>query len=131
VSHLNGVSGQAVMRYRRKFPNFLSKNRVARPLVCGGVQHRIGTAAGAVGQSGSLRGGCLPPPSRLSVPVGRLPIGRSLPSCPTTAPSALRAHTPGFRPFGQAIALVSTSISHTLCDGAASHRVYPGGRKGA
>ena len=55
------------------------------------MRHRSKTAARAVGQAGSLRGGCLPPPSSANVPVGRLPIVRSLPSCPTTAPSALRA----------------------------------------
>ncbi len=70
--------------------------------------------ARAVGQDGILRGGCLPPPSRANVPVGRLPIGRSLASCPTPGPSALRARTPGLRPLCQAIAPAATSMSHTL-----------------
>jgi hypothetical protein len=74
--------------------------------------------------AGSLRGGCLPQPSRANVPVGRLPIGRSLPGCPTTAPSVLRAHTLGFPPLCQAIAPASTSMSHprpqTLLDLAGS-----------
>jgi hypothetical protein len=39
-----------------------------------------------VGQAGSLRGGCLPPLSGASAAVGRLTIGRSLPSRPTKAP---------------------------------------------
>ena len=74
-----------------------------------------------VQQAGRLRGGCLPPPPRANVPVGRLPIGRSLPSCPTTAPSALRAHTLGFPPICQGIAPASTSISHTPCLDALSY----------
>jgi len=39
-----------------------------------------------VGQDGILRGGWQPPPSRANVRVGRLPIGRSLPSCPQQRP---------------------------------------------
>src|ERR1039457_4339015 len=43
-----------------------------------------------VGQAGSLRGGWLPPLSAAIAAVGRLTIGRSLPSCPTGAPPAWR-----------------------------------------
>src|ERR1039457_4120586 len=43
-----------------------------------------------VGQAGSLRGGWLPPLSAAIAAVGRLTIGRSLPSCPTGSPPAWR-----------------------------------------
>jgi len=62
-----------------------SANANESPAPALGVRHSSGTDAGAVGQAGSLRGGCLPPPSRANAPVGRLPIGRSLPSCPTNS----------------------------------------------
>jgi len=82
-----------------------------------GARHRSGTNASAVGQAGSLRGGCLPPPSRSNAPVGRLPIGRSLPSCPTTASSAWRALKLGFPALCQLFAPASTSMSHTHSGG--------------
>jgi hypothetical protein len=41
----------------------------------------------------------LPPLSGANAAVGRLPIGRSLPSCPTRASPALRTHALRFKPF--------------------------------
>jgi hypothetical protein len=48
------------------------------------ARHRKGTATGVVGQVGNLCGGCQPPQSHSRVPSGRLPIRRSLASCPTS-----------------------------------------------
>src|ERR1019366_5994518 len=64
-----------------------------------GARHKKWKRWRDVGQAGSLRGGWLPPPSGANAASGRLTIGRSLPSCPTKPPAALRTHTLGFKPF--------------------------------
>ena len=87
-----------------------------------GVGHRSGTAARSVGQTGSLRGGRLPP-SSAKVPVGRLPIVRSLPSCPTTAPSTVRtlyARPPAKLPRNRAD--VHFYVAHPIATSAATAR---------
>src|ERR1017187_8277042 len=85
---------------------------------CGEYAHEAYARGRNVGRAGSLRGGWLPPLSRASAAVGRLTIGRSLPSRPTSVPACLCHAALGFSRrlgLGNGTCCYTTLKPSTLC----------------